>query len=83
MAFAYLVQHGKIRDARIVYSGIASVPVRMIETEAFLRGKEINSGTMEQAAALVCREVILTGDGRDQADEMKKLLVRSLEGKEI
>lgn len=35
------------------------------------------------AAALVCREVILTGDGRDQADEMKKLLVRSLEGKEI
>ena len=83
VAFAYLVQHGKIRDARIVYSGIAPVPVRMIETEAFLRGKEINSGTMEQAAALVCREVILTGDGRDQADEMKKLLVRSLEGKEI
>lgn len=79
LVFAYAVQNEKIRDVRLVYSGIAPVPVRMIEVEAYLRGKIICRETRERAAGLVCREAILIDKNQDKMLEMKKLILASFE----
>lgn len=80
MAFAYLVQHGKVRDARIVYGGIAPVPYRMIEAEAFLRGKELSRNVGMEAAELIGKNVVLVKADEEKVTEMKMLLTSSLAG---
>jgi xanthine dehydrogenase YagS FAD-binding subunit len=50
-AFALRLDRGVVRDARVVFSGVAPVPWRAKAVEAALTGKRLDAGTIRNAAA--------------------------------
>ena len=70
VASAYKVENGKIVDARIVLGGVAPVPYRMREIEAFVKGKEINEVMAVQAGKLATENTVLL---RGNANKLKQI----------
>jgi NADPH-dependent glutamate synthase beta subunit-like oxidoreductase/CO/xanthine dehydrogenase FAD-binding subunit len=70
LASAYKVENGKIVDARIVLGGVAPVPCRMREVEAFVKGKEINEVMAIQAGKLATENTVPL---RENANKLKQI----------
>jgi xanthine dehydrogenase YagS FAD-binding subunit len=51
VALAVQVQDGKVRHARVVFSGVAPVPWRSREVEEIILGKRLDQETIMKAAA--------------------------------
>lgn len=49
---------GSVTDAKLVFGALAPVPVRAVEVERFLEGREINAKTAEAAAALSVSKIV-------------------------
>ena len=58
MASVFATASGKIEDARIVLGATAPVPLRVKETENFLKGKEISEDLAEEASAIAVKTAI-------------------------
>jgi NADPH-dependent glutamate synthase beta subunit-like oxidoreductase/CO/xanthine dehydrogenase FAD-binding subunit len=52
VASTYEVESGRIKSARVVLGAVAPVPIRTVEVEDFLKGKEISEKVAEKAADL-------------------------------
>ena len=70
VASAYKVENGKIVDARIVLGGVAPVPYRVREVEAFVKGKEINEAVAVQAGKLACENAVLLKENANKLQEI-------------
>ncbi len=77
VAGAITVQDSVIRDARIVLSAVAPVPMRAKNAEALLKDKTVSADLLEQAASLAAAESRPISDLRGSA-EYRRELVRVL-----
>jgi NADPH-dependent glutamate synthase beta subunit-like oxidoreductase len=59
VASAYKIEDGRVVDARIVFGGVAPVPYRAREVEAFVNGKGIDESVAALAGELACRHAVL------------------------
>lgn len=67
------VEDKVIRDARIVYGGVAPVPYRMRDVEEFLKGKKADIQTAKDAAELVVKDAVPMGE-----NEYKLFMIKDL-----
>lgn len=69
---------GKVQDIRLVYGGVAPVPLRVSETEAYLKGKELTEDVLEQSAAIAVQDACSFDKNDYKIQEMKALLKKAL-----
>jgi NADPH-dependent glutamate synthase beta subunit-like oxidoreductase/CO/xanthine dehydrogenase FAD-binding subunit len=55
LAYAYKLEGGKIKEISAVFGGVAPVPVKLAETEAYLLGKAPSAETAEKAAEIALK----------------------------
>lgn len=68
------VQDGVIRDARIVYGGVAPVPYRMKDVEELLKGKAVSEALADEAAKLAVSAAVPMGKNEYKLYMMKDLM---------
>ena len=66
-----------ILEAHVSAGGVSPIPLYLRKTSEFLRGKEINEATVNEAAAVLQTEISPISDVRGSA-EYKRLLLRQL-----
>ena len=71
------VSGNKITEANVSAGGISPIPLYLKETSAFLKGKTIDSQTIEKANEIISDEISPISDVRGSAD-YKRLLLRQL-----
>jgi carbon-monoxide dehydrogenase medium subunit len=64
---------GAVTDARLAFSGIADVPVRAAEAEAFLLGQEPSADLFEEAARRATAGIDPPADLHGSAEYRKKV----------
>lgn len=78
VASVYTVEDGRIADARIVMGAVAPVPVRAVEAEQFLIGKELTEEVAAEAANLALQGAIPLKYNGYKIDMVKTMIRRSL-----
>ena len=78
LASAYKVEAGKIVDARIVLGGVAPVPYRLREVEAFVKGREMNEEVAAEAGKLACKNAVRLAENAYKLQEIKTQVKKSL-----
>ena len=78
VAYAYQIEDGIVRDAKVVLGGVAPVPRKAEETEAFLIGKKLTEEVAEQAAELAVKDADPMEYNEYKIQEVKALVRRSL-----
>lgn len=76
LASAYAMEDGKIKDVKIVLGGVAPVPVKAAEVEAFLKGKTPDEGTAAQAAEIAAKDTMALEHNSYKVMELKTLVAR-------
>lgn len=83
LAYAFFERSGKMKDLRMIFSGIAPVPVRLTEAERILRGKEISGLSAENEAErimnLAASRIIRMKENGEKLLRMKGLLTKALD----
>lgn len=74
----FSADNGKMTGARIVFGGVAPVPIRAKEVEGFLIGKEINAENAGAAAELAVKQVVPMEKNGYKIAEMKTMLQRAI-----
>ncbi|MFH1321248.1 MAG: xanthine dehydrogenase small subunit [Bacteroidota bacterium] len=67
----------KVKDIRLVYGGMAAMTKRAEKAEEFLKGKQWNRATVEQAMCLIDDEFTPISDARSSA-KGRKVMARNL-----
>jgi NADPH-dependent glutamate synthase beta subunit-like oxidoreductase/CO/xanthine dehydrogenase FAD-binding subunit len=78
IASVFALDSGKISAARIVFGGVAPIPLRMNKVEGFLFGKAPNDKTFDEAAEIAVEECIPMWKNAYKKEEVKALLKRAL-----
>ncbi|MHB8773047.1 MAG: FAD binding domain-containing protein [Syntrophales bacterium] len=78
LATAYKVNDGKIVDARIVLGGVAPVPFRIREVEAFVTGKEMNEQVAAEAGNLACGNALRLDENSYKVEAIRLQVKKSL-----
>ncbi|MCL2146504.1 MAG: FAD-dependent oxidoreductase [Synergistaceae bacterium] len=78
LATAYKVENGKIADARIVLGGVAPVPYRMKDVEAFVKGKAVDDSLAAEAGDLSCAGALCLGENKYKLPVIKSHIKDSL-----
>jgi carbon-monoxide dehydrogenase medium subunit len=73
VAASLTLTDGTISDARLAFSGIADVPVRAVEAEAFLLGQEPSAQVFEEAARRATADIDPPADLHGSAEFRKKV----------
>jgi carbon-monoxide dehydrogenase medium subunit len=73
VAASLTLTDGTISDARLAFSGIADVPVRAVEAEAFLLGQEPSAQVFEEAARRATADIDPPADLHGSAEYRKKV----------
>lgn len=68
------VEDGVIKDAKIVYGGVAPVPYRMREVEELLKGQAVSEELAEKAAELAVKDTSPMGKNEYKLFMMKDLM---------
>jgi len=74
----YSVEKGKFTGARIVFGGVAPVPLRAQEVETFLIGKPVTETVAEEAAELAVKDALVMSKNAYKVVELKALLKASI-----
>ena len=69
---------GKIKDARLVLSAVAPIPIRLKAVEEFLEGKRADEKTAAEAGELAVKEVRPLAKNRFKVQIVKALLQNAL-----
>ncbi len=78
LSSVFKVEDGKIREARLVFGGVAPVPLRRTETERFLIGKEITEDVANEASGLAVKDAIPFEKNVYKVKELEVLVRRSI-----
>ena len=71
---------GSVREASIVLGGVAPVALKRTEAEAFLKGKTLDDGTVQEAAELCLKGSVPLSCNEYKIDVTKTLVKRALRG---
>ena len=71
------VDGDKILEATLTAGGVAPIPLQLVATGTFLKGKQISANVIQEAAAIAQDEIAPISDVRGSAN-YKRLLVRQL-----
>lgn len=74
----FAAEHGKITGARIVFGGVAPVPIRARELEGFLLGKEISLQTAEEAAVFAVKDAIPMKNNVYKVEVLKSMVKKAI-----
>ena len=72
------VKENIIREARLVYGGVAPVPYRMGHVEEFLKGKNLSEEVAEEAAELAVRDAVPMGRNEYKLFMMKEMMKKAV-----
>ncbi|WP_249028531.1 FAD-dependent oxidoreductase [Tannockella kyphosi] len=78
LSSAFKVVDGVIEDAKLVLGGVAPVPYKLDEVEAFLKGKAISEEVAESAGALAIKDAIAMEHNNYKITEIKALVIRNI-----
>jgi len=78
LASVYSSGGGKIKDARLVLSAVAPIPIRLKAVEEFLEGKRANERTAAEAGELAVKEARPLSKNRFKVQIVKALLQKAL-----
>jgi len=78
LANRFEVQNGVIRDARVVFGGVAPVPYRAVAVEEFLKGKTITEALAAEAAELAVKEASFMRKNEYKLHNIKYLLKKAI-----
>ncbi|OPY66298.1 MAG: Glutamate synthase (NADPH) small chain [Syntrophorhabdaceae bacterium PtaU1.Bin034] len=78
LASRFETQNGVIRDARVVFGGVAPVPYRAIAVEEYLKGKTITEALAAEAAELSVKEACFMRHNEYKLHNMKYLLKQAI-----
>lgn len=70
---------GVVADVRLAFGGVAPVPLRCLKTEESIRGRGIDTGTIEQAKAELATEIVPIDDIRSTRNYRLKVSLNLLE----
>ncbi len=79
MGFVLKKSGSVIDEIRLAYGAVAPTIIRPETVEAFLRGKETNSGTISEAKDLLREEISPISDIRGSAEYREEVVLRTLE----
>jgi CO/xanthine dehydrogenase FAD-binding subunit len=57
LASRLVVENGVVKDVRLVFGGVAPIPVRITNVEQYLIGKTLNAETIGEAAKLALDKI--------------------------
>ena len=75
-AILIYVKNNLITDVNISAGGVAATPLYLFQTNAFLKGKELNIENVREAVSISQNEISPISDARGSADYKKLLLER-------
>ena len=78
LASKYKLKDGKFETARIVFGGVAPIPMRCREAEEYLAGREPSKEAAEEAAEIVTRGAMPFERNTYKKNELKALLKASI-----
>ena len=78
LASLYRVEGGKITDARVVFGGVAPIPLRNREVEQYLIGKPADEAAAEEAARLSAAHAIPFEKNAYKVRELEALMRESV-----
>lgn len=78
LASLYRVEGGKIMDARVVFGGVAPIPLRNREVEQYLIGKPADEAAAEEAARLSAAHAIPFEKNAYKVRELETLMRESV-----
>jgi carbon-monoxide dehydrogenase medium subunit len=67
------VAQGRIKDARLSLGSVAPTPIRALEAESFLEGKETSGSVIDKAATMVCNGIAPITDCRSTAEYRREI----------
>lgn len=74
LASCFEVENGSIKEARLVFGGVAPIPYRMEEVEKLLKGQKVTKELAERAAELAIKDATPMGKNEYKLFMMKDLL---------
>lgn len=80
LASAYKLVDGVVEDAKLVLGGVAPVPYKLAEVETFLKGKEINQATADEAVEIAVKYAVSMEHNHYKVTEVKALITRCILG---
>ena len=78
LSSVYGVQNGKITGARLIFGGVAPIPLRRSEVERFLIGKEVTEENAEKASELAVKDATPFERNAYKVNELKAVVRRSI-----
>ena len=78
LAYAYKIEDGVIKDAKVVLGGVAPVPREAFEVEEFLQGKKLTEEVAQEAGALAVKDADPLEHNAYKVNEVTALIRRSL-----
>ena len=69
---------GVVKEIRLVLGGVAPVPVKLAEVEAFLTGKKLDAATIDAACEMAVANCIVMNENSYKLEEIKSLLRTAL-----
>ena len=80
MAYAYRLEEGRIGKISIVLGGVAPVPLKLSEVEAFVTGKTPDAGLAREAGELAVKGAAPMGSNGYKVTGIKAMVSRLIEG---
>lgn len=80
LAYAYKLKDGKFEDVRLVFGGVAPVPVKLSEVEALLEGKAPSAELAKEAANLAVKNAVPMELNSYKVNQAKVLVERLILG---
>jgi CO/xanthine dehydrogenase FAD-binding subunit len=78
LASRFVVEGGKIKEARVVFGGVAPLPYRVENVENYLIGKPVNEETVKAAAELAVEGACVMGKNEYKLHFMKSTLEKAI-----
>jgi xanthine dehydrogenase YagS FAD-binding subunit len=80
IAAAFSISGSTIDDARLVVGGVAARPMRLVEVEDAIRGRERNAETAQMAADVSTRGAVTLRHNAYKVPLMQNLVKRAIRG---
>lgn len=78
LATMLAAENGKISGARIVFGGVAPVPVRAHELEGYVLNKEVSPETAEEIAAFAVKDAVPMKDNKYKVEVLKSMVKEAI-----